>query len=312
MNATKNVTFIDWLKLKLGSQKLESKRTRSLPIPFSFLADNLSLSYYQQNQSLVHFTTPTHLKEVFMSKTRIVAVLVMITLSSSATFGDEKSEAIKAITPEVQTAKWAVKWWMPRHKQKLADLKKQETVDLLMIGDSITHGWEGRGKKVWDKHYAHRNAFNIGFSGDRTEQVIWRLQHGAVDGISPKLAVVMIGTNNTGHRQDKPEHTAAGIKAILGELKKRLPKTKVLLLAIFPRGKDPQDKLRQLNDATNEIISGFADNKRVDYLDINKTFLTDEGVLTKEVMPDLLHPHEKGYAMWAAAMEPKIAELLGE
>lgn len=240
------------------------------------------------------------------------SLLLAVTLVAAPVRAEDKQEAIKAVTPEVQTAKWAEKWWMPRHKQKLADLKKQGDVDLLMIGDSITHGWEGAGKTVWDEYYAKRNAFNLGFSGDRTEQVLWRLQHGAVDGISPKLAVIMIGTNNTGHRQDKPEHTAAGIKSILAELKKQLPETKLLVLAIFPRGKDTNDRLRKLNDATNKLIAEYADDKQVYFLDINDTFLTDEGVLTKEVMPDLLHPREKGYRMWAEAMEPTIKRLLSE
>ena len=188
----------------------------------------------------------------------------------------------------------------------------QGKVDLLMIGDSITHGWEGRGKKVWDEFYADRNAFNIGYSGDRTEQVIWRLQNGEVEGISPKLAVIMIGTNNTGHRQDPPKETAAGIKLIIEELKERTPKTKILLLAIFPRGATTDDKLRKINAGTNEIIEGYADDKTVFFLDINKTFLEEDGTLPKSVMPDLLHPHEAGYRMWAEAMEPMIAKLLGE
>lgn len=225
---------------------------------------------------------------------------------------DTKAAAPKAVTPEVQTAAWAVKWWQPRHDQKLADLEKMKKVDLLMVGDSITHGWEGRGRKVWEEHYAARNAFNIGFSGDRTENVLWRLQHGAVKGISPKLAVIMIGTNNTGHRQDPAQETAAGIKSIIAELQKQLPKTKILLLAIFPRGAKSDDPLRKLNTSINQIIAGYADGKKVFFLDINSEFLDDDGTLPKSVMPDLLHPHEAGYATWAKAMEPSIAKLMGE
>ena len=155
-----------------------------------------------------------------------LSLLIILALSARAVQSEDapdKATAPKAVTPEVQTAAWAVKWWQPRHDQKIADLKKMEKVDLLMVGDSITHGWEGRGKKVWDDFYAKRNAFNIGFSGDRTENVLWRLQHDAVKGIAPKLAVIMIGTNNTGHRQDPAEETAAGIKAIIVELQKQLP-----------------------------------------------------------------------------------------
>ncbi|HAY79102.1 MAG TPA: acetylglucosamine-6-sulfatase, partial [Planctomycetaceae bacterium] len=168
------------------------------------------------------------------------------------------------------------------------------------------------GKPVWEKYYAKRHAFNIGFSGDRTEQVLWRIDHGEVDDITPRLAVIMIGTNNTGHRQDAPEHTAAGIQAIVDRLHKKLPKTKVLLLGIFPRGATPSDKLRKINDAINQRISKLADDKQVFYLDINETFLGDDGNLPKSIMPDLLHPNRKGYEMWAEAMEGKIAQLMGE
>jgi beta-glucosidase len=239
--------------------------------------------------------------------TLLVLVLPVPLWAQAAT-----AEAIPAVTPEVQTAKWAVKWWMPRHQEKVAGLKKQERIDLLMVGDSITHGWENKGKAVWKEFYEKRNAYNIGFSGDRTEQVIWRLQNGGVDGIAPKLAVLMIGTNNAGHRKDPPEQTAAGIKAILDEMGKRLPGTKVLVLAIFPRGKDANDALRKLNDATNAIIKTYADGRRVFYLDINATFLKPDGTLPKEIMPDLLHPNAKGYRMWAEAMEPMVKKLMGE
>lgn len=223
-----------------------------------------------------------------------------------------KESKPKALTPEVQTAEWAQSWWMPRHKAKLEELKSLEKVDLLMIGDSITHGWENQGKKTWDKYYAKRNAFNIGFSGDRTEQVLWRFDHGEIDGITPKVAVIMIGTNNTGHRQDDADETAAGIRAIIDQLHKKSPETKVLLLAIFPRGEKPDDELRKLNDQINERIAKFADGDKVFFLDIADQFLDEDESLPKSIMPDLLHPNAEGYEIWAKAIEPKLSELLGE
>ena len=244
--------------------------------------------------------------------TSLLFTFVFALLAINGLRADSTPPKIKAITPEVQTAKWAVKWWGPRHEQKLADLKKLKQVDLLMVGDSITHGWEGRGKKVWEQYYAKRNAFNIGFSGDRTEQVIWRLQNGAVEGISPKLAVIMIGTNNTGHRMDKPNEIALGVKHIINELQSRLPETKILLLAIFPRGAKADHKMRVNNESANAIMKTYADDKRVFWLNINDEFLTEDGVLTKQVMPDLLHPHEAGYKTWAQAMESTIKKLMGE
>ncbi len=243
---------------------------------------------------------------------RLLATTFIVLLACVASRGNAQTTVatVKATTPEVQTAEWAKAWWMKRHQQKLAEKSKMVTVDLVMIGDSIMHGWETRGKKVWDKYYGKRHALNLGFSGDRTENVLWRLQHGEVDGISPKLAVVMIGTNNAGHRKDPPEQTAAGIKAILTELQTRLPHTKILLLAIFPRGKDPNNPLRKINEATNKIIKKYADGKRVFWLNINDKFLQADGVLPKSIMPDLLHPNAEGYEIWAQAIEPMVQKLM--
>ena len=203
-------------------------------------------------------------------------------------------------------------WHAQRHAAINAVVQANTSnVDVVFIGDSITQGWEQAGQSVWEHYYSGRKAVNLGISGDRTEHVLWRLDHGNLEGIEPEVAVIMIGTNNTGHRQDPPKETAAGIKKILGELKKRLPKTKVLLLAVFPRGATADDKLRKINTGINKIIKKFAKRKNVSFLDINSTFLDDDGNLSKDVMPDLLQPHEKGYRMWAEAMEPTIKKLIG-
>lgn len=219
-----------------------------------------------------------------------------------------------SVTPGMLNEWWSIDWWLPRHEQKLAEAKaiaaKGGKIDLLFIGDSITQGWETEGAPVWQKHYAERNAFAIGFGGDRTENVLWRLQHGALENMSPKLVVMMIGTNNTGHRHENPAYVAAGIKKILAELHERLPEAKVLLLAIFPRDEKPDGDLRKINDGINAIIKDYADSKRVFFADINSVFLTKDGVLPKEIMPDLLHPNEKGYSLWAEALEPHLQTLL--
>jgi beta-glucosidase len=200
-------------------------------------------------------------------------------------------------------------WWQARHKSMNERVKKGN-VDLLLIGDSITHGWEGGGKEVWKQYYEKRNAVNLGIGGDQTQHVLWRLDHGNIAGIRPKLAVVMIGTNNAGC--GNPAEIAAGVKAVVRKLRKKLPETKVLLLAIFPRGADTKDHLRQVNAKTNEIIAKLADNKDIYYLDIGPKFLDKDGNLPREIMPDLLHPNPKGYAIWAEAIEPTVKELMGE
>ena len=202
--------------------------------------------------------------------------------------------------------------WMQRHESFNARVK-QGHADLIFIGDSITHGWEGGGREVWQRFYGSRNAVNLGISGDQTGQVLWRLDHGNIDGISPKLAVIMIGTNNAGHMPHQPaEEIAAGVKAIVGRLQTKLPQTKILLLGIFPRGADNNDPLRQINMTANEMFAKLADGKRVFYLDISPKFLCPDGTLSKQIMPDLLHPNAKGYEIWAEAIEPDVAKLMGQ
>lgn len=199
--------------------------------------------------------------------------------------------------------------WMKRH-EAMNTRVKQGNVDLVFIGDSITQGWEGRGKNVWAKFYGKRNAVNLGIGGDRTQHVIWRLDNGNLTGIAPKAAVIMIGTNNSG--SNSPEEIAEGVTAIVRQLQKKTPKTKILLLATFPRGANPADKRRQVNERSNAIVAKLATNDHVFYLDIGKEFLSDEGLLSKEIMPDLLHLSERGYTIWAESIEPTLAKLMGE
>ena len=182
-------------------------------------------------------------------------------------------------------------------------------MDLAFIGDSITQGREGRGKEVCKKNYGHRKAINLGIGGDRTEHVIWRLTHGNLAKIRPKVAVVMIGTNNTGHFDQDPAQVAAGVKRILEILAERLPETKIVLHGIFPRGAGSLDEKRLNNIAINQKIRRFADGDRVHYLEIGDQFIESDGTISTEIMPDRLHLSKKGYERWAQALEPKLSEL---
>lgn len=214
-----------------------------------------------------------------------------------------------ALTPAPLEEPWAIEWWMPRHNEKL-NKEGRENAEILLIGDSITHGWENSGKEVWSDTFGSYPTYNIGYSGDRTENVLWRFDHGEIDGIHPKVAVLMIGTNNTGHRQDSAECTAEGIRQIVNRINVQLPDTHLLLLAIFPRGETPDHQLRILNEEINSRIQHLGDLDRVTFQNLNQLFLTDEGILTEEIMPDLLHPNETGYRIWADALHPVLLELL--
>ncbi len=204
-------------------------------------------------------------------------------------------------------------WWWNRHNDKL-ELIEKGGVDLVFIGDSITHSWENQPQhKIWEKYYGHRNPINLGFSGDRTENVLWRLDNGEIDNISPKVAVVMIGTNNTdaGHfpKADSAQEVAEGIIAICKTLRIKLPKTKVLMLCPFPYGQTPNPR-RAANQEAGTIASKIADNEHIFYLDIGDEFLDPDKTLEADIMPDFLHPNETGYRIWARAMEPVLSRLM--
>jgi N-acetylglucosamine-6-sulfatase len=200
------------------------------------------------------------------------------------------------------------KWWRERDIAK-TEQAKQGIAELAFIGDSITQGWEGAGKDVWQQFYADRKPINLGFSGDRTEHVIWRLEHGNLAQIKPKVAVMMIGTNNTGHSMQEPREVAAGVRQILKILAERTPQTKVLLLGVFPRGQGPFDEQRLNNVAINDYIQKLDDGQRVYYRDIGDAFLNEDGVLSRDIMPDLLHLSPQGYRLWAEAIEPTLKDL---
>ncbi len=239
---------------------------------------------------------------------RMWAVLFIVGLCLPLWVGGDSAAQETALHSALNPVPRADEWWTKRQAEKNARIK-QGNVDLLMIGDSITHSWEAGGKAPWEVYYADRNAVDLGFSGDRTQHVLWRLDNGNIDGISPKLAVIMIGTNN--HKDNTAEEIADGVMAIVQKLRTKLPEMKILLLAIFPRSEKPDQYRAKLTKAS-ELFSVVADGDMVHYLDIGSVFLDPDGTLPKSVMPDALHPNKQGYWMWAEAMEPKVAELLGE
>ncbi len=194
--------------------------------------------------------------------------------------------------------------WMRRH-ESFNKRVKQGNVDLLFIGDSITHGWERNGKKVWEQYYGKRNAVNLGIGGDRTQHVLWRLDNGNVEGISPKVAVVMIGTNNSGDGRSTAQEMLDGVTQVVGKLRSKLPKTHVVLLDIFPRGwtfNNQRGKILQVNQALRKLEQ----DNFVTYLPIGHKFLEMDGSLSKKIMPDALHLSPEGYLVWAKAIEPTL------
>ncbi|MFT3868270.1 MAG: GDSL-type esterase/lipase family protein [Nibricoccus sp.] len=207
--------------------------------------------------------------------------------------------------------------WVKRH-EGFVEIAKKGGIDVLFLGDSITDNWRKSdyGLSVWEKNFAPLRAANFGISGDRTQHVLWRMQNGELTGYKPRAVVLMIGTNNTGFERDKltprnsTEEVVEGVTAIVKGLTTQWPETKILFLAIFPRGEKSDDLARlQVNDV-NRALAKLHDGKRVFFLDIGSKFLAADGTLPKEIMPDFLHPSTKGYEIWAEAIKQPLAELL--
>ena len=202
--------------------------------------------------------------------------------------------------------------WKERHdliNKRVAEAA--EKAQVAFIGDSITQGWEGEGKEVWARYYSPRNAVNLGIGGDRTQHVLWRLDNGNLDGIKPKAAVVMIGTNNSNGEDNSAEQIADGVTAIVRKLRDKLPDTKILLLAIFPRGENFNNQRGKILQV-NQVLQKLADDKNVIWIDFGHKFVTSEGLIPRELMPDYLHLSPKGYTIWAESIETQLSAILGD
>ena len=236
---------------------------------------------------------------------RLAQCGVFAVLCFAMTLASVAQEKSVALTPVPRNDDW----WQKRHTEKV-ELMKKGNIDLLMIGDSITHGWEGQ-KEVWEKFYTGQNILNYGFSGDRTEHVLWRLQHSPLDTISPKAIIMMIGTNNIGSGSSSPKDTADGILAIVDLLQKQYPVAKIFVLYVFPRDEKPDGDLRQkVNEINGYLPEQVGKLNNVVLIDIGDLFLNDDGILPKNIMPDFLHPNKEGYLIWAKSLEPILKPIL--
>jgi beta-glucosidase len=196
---------------------------------------------------------------------------------------------------------------------RINEAVKHQPYRVLFFGDSITERWQlplWDAKPVWDANMTPRGVLNAGVSGDRTEHLRWRLDHGNLDGPAPQGVVVLIGTNDLGHGRT-PEEAAEGIRMTLVELRQRLPNTRILLLGLWPRGATRDDRLRQGTVAVNRLIATCNDDDTVVYADIGGVLLEPNGVLSKRISPDLLHFGAAGYNRIVARLDPLIDRLMG-
>jgi len=208
--------------------------------------------------------------------------------------------------------------WDQRHAAVLAE-KDGIKPEIVMIGDSITHFWGGqpnepkgnRGAKAWNDLFGQRKVLNMGFGWDRTQNVLYRIQDGELNGLSPKLVVIHIGTNNLSTSKNAPTNTpeqvVEAIGAIIGAVKTKCPDAKIVLMGIFPRGEKADNPFREkIGTINKELAATYSNKPGIVYLDITQKLLNPDGSMSKEIMGDFLHPTEKGYAIWAEALKPQL------
>ncbi len=220
-----------------------------------------------------------------------------------------------SVVPCTQDRDYPTYDWAVRHALVM-ELTARKKASLVFIGDSITQMFGGEphdrsqpGKAVWEKYYGARNATNLGFGYDYTENTLWRLQHGELDGAAARAVVVNIGTNNMG--KNTSEEIFEGVKAVLAEVRRSQPAAKVLLLGIYPRGAKP-DATREKVARTNVLLATLDGKDGITFQDVTPKLLEPDASISKEVMGDFLHPTQKGYEIIAEAIEPTLKKMLGE
>lgn len=257
------------------------------------------------------------IRQTFMVTTAILSISGYLSSAEKLDINGACAESNNPACIPTQRTDWALNY----HKGML-DLEHKEQVSVLFLGDSIMNDmWRSRsllyaervkerGNRVWKKYYEPLPAANFGISADETGNLLWRITEGdCLKGFNPKVVVLLIGINNL-LRGHTPEQTAAGITTIVGCLEKKLPDTKILLLGVFPCWQPATNPIRAKVKQTNALISPLHDGKQVFYLDVGHVFLESDGNILKDKLQDTLHPSEKGYALWAEAMQPYLEDLL--
>lgn len=245
---------------------------------------------------------------------RCIALVCVLSLASVLVFAQENNALVPV--PKLENDFYD---WNKRHADVLK-IKDALNPEIVLIGDSITHLWGGvpedrkNGAKAYEATFGKRAVLNMGFGWDRTQNVLWRLENGEFDNLKPKYVVIHIGTNNfsgtKNARESTPAEVAVAIAEICARVKSKSPDSKIILMAVFPRGGKPTDGYRPKIAALNKLLEEFVKGpgKGITLIDIGPKMLEADGSISREMMGDGVHPTEKGYAIWGAAVKGVIGE----
>jgi len=239
----------------------------------------------------------------------LAALVVAAQKNLLADLGSDSAPTNTAVIPVPRMDK--LKEWTASFQGRLRSAEKADAAapaQVIFDGDSITDFFRSRGKEVWQTYEAKYHAIDFGISGDSTEHVLYRLEHGQAKGMHPKLIFLMIGHNNVMH--NTPEQICDGVAAILKKYEEVCPGSLIVLQATFP-SKEPGSKWRTSIAALDQLLPRLADPGKVLYVDFGDRFLSPDGTISKEVMPDGTHPAIKGYQIWAAAIQPILEHYCG-
>lgn len=237
------------------------------------------------------------------------ALALAVSLLLGFSVGASSAEPVEATRPQprLKEYEWmTVERWQKLHAEDV-EIAQNDDVELLFIGDSITEGWP---LELWNQYFGDYKAANFAIGGDKTENLLWRLDNGSAGQLDPKVVSLLIGVNNFGLGGHTSEDVIAGIEAVVGKLKQKFPDAKILLHGIFPHKESARHEARDQVRRVNRAVAGLADDPRVYFLDIGTQLVQANGDISSEIMPDYLHLTEAGYRVWGRNLAPLLAGLL--
>lgn len=241
---------------------------------------------------------------------KLMGVLTLLTVLSTTCLAQTASEA-SIPAPRTQEYDWmSVADWYALHKKYIARAQ-QGNVDVLFLGDSITHGWTwGDNPQLFNRAFGQYLTANFAIGGDQTQNVLWRLQHGESGKLQPKLVVMMIGTNNLGTGGHTPTEVAGGVKTIIKDVQKRFNGAKILLMGILPFDQKATSPSRVKVAQLNYLLAQMNDDTHVFYFDFGPLFLDNRGNIPTLRMADSLHPTHLGYSLLAEKLQVAVTTLV--